>query len=79
MSWNARSVLYVPAHRPRMRAKLDSIPADFFIVDLEDGVAPEEKDAARTHLRDAVERAQLPVGRWALRVNQAESAPFETD
>ncbi len=62
-----------------MLAKLDSIPADFFIVDLEDGVPPAQKDAAREILRDAVKREQLPAGRWALRVNAVESTAFEQD
>ncbi len=62
-----------------MLAKLGSIPADFFIVDLEDGVPPTQKDAAREILRDAMKREQLPAGRWALRVNAAGTAPFEQD
>ncbi len=62
-----------------MLAKLGSIPADFFIVDLEDGVPPAQKDAAREILRDAVTREQLPAGRWALRVNAVGAAPSEQD
>ena len=46
-----RSVLYVPAHRPRMLAKLRTIPADLLVVDLEDGVAPAAKDEARPRHR----------------------------
>ncbi|MCP3980548.1 MAG: CoA ester lyase [bacterium] len=79
MKSNPRSVLYVPAHRPRMLAKLGSIPADLFVVDLEDGVAPAEKDTARDHLREAARQDLLPESRWALRVNAAGSAWFETD
>ncbi len=62
-----------------MLAKLGTIPADFFIVDLEDGVPPAEKDAARDTLRDAGTRDHLPAGRWALRVNAVGSFPFEQD
>jgi citrate lyase beta subunit len=34
-----RSLLYVPASRPRMLAKLPSLQADGAVIDLEDGVA----------------------------------------
>jgi citrate lyase subunit beta/citryl-CoA lyase len=74
---DARSVLYVPAHRPKMLAKLASIAADCFVVDLEDGVPPVEKAAARQNLRDAA--GQLPPDRWALRVNHHDTEWFEDD
>jgi len=48
-----RSLLYVPASRPRMLARMRQLSADALLVDLEDGVAPAEKAAARVHLRDA--------------------------
>ena len=73
----ARSVLYVPAHRPEMLAKIPSIPADFFVVDLEDGVAPPEKATARDNVRDAA--AQLPPDRWGLRVNHDDSKWLQDD
>jgi citrate lyase subunit beta/citryl-CoA lyase len=74
-----RSLLYVPASRPRMLARLRRLPADGFLVDLEDGVAPDEKAAARNHLREAVRRGlvrdELP---WMLRIN-APSSPWHYD
>ena len=75
----ARSVLYVPAHRPAMLAKTRTIPADFFVVDLEDGVAPPEKAAARDHVREAVSQGQLPEDRWGLRVNPHDTEWCEDD
>jgi len=75
----ARSVLYVPAHRPEMLVKTQSIPADFFVVDLEDGVAPPEKSAARANVREAAARGRLPQDRWGLRVNHNNSEWFEDD
>ena len=71
-------MLYVPAHRPRMLSKLASIPADYFVVDLEDGVAPVEKAAARRNVREAAAQGQLPQ-RWALRINHDESEWFAGD
>ena len=42
-----RSVLYMPAANERALEKAKAIPADALILDLEDAVAPEAKDAAR--------------------------------
>ena len=49
-----RSVLYVPGNRPRMLAKAPTLPADAFVLDLEDSVPPEEKPEARRLVRDAL-------------------------
>ncbi len=46
-----RSVLYVPASNPKALAKAPSIECDAVIFDLEDAVAPHDKDAAREALR----------------------------
>jgi citrate lyase subunit beta/citryl-CoA lyase len=46
---SARSYLYVPADRPDRLAKAPGRGADALIVDLEDGVAPADKDAARAN------------------------------
>lgn len=43
-----RSALYLPASNARALDKARSLPADVVIVDLEDAVAPEAKDAARS-------------------------------
>ena len=65
-----RSLLYVPASRPRMLAKLSRLDCDALLVDLEDGVAPDEKAAARRHLREAIGRgAHEGAPPWMLRVN----------
>jgi len=42
-----RSVLYLPGSRERVLEKAKGLPADALIFDLEDAVAPEEKEAAR--------------------------------
>ena len=48
----ARSFLFVPATRPERFAKAAASGADAVILDLEDAVAPAEKDAARAALRE---------------------------
>jgi len=49
-----RSLLYVPADKERALAKMSGLAADGFILDLEDAVAPEAKEAARENLRPAL-------------------------
>ena len=44
-----RSVLYMPAANERALEKARTIPADALILDLEDAVAPDAKDAARAN------------------------------
>jgi len=70
MTGPPRSVFYVPASRRRFLDKIPSLPADSVLVDLEDGVAPDEKDVARENVRAAVTAGVLGGGRpWMLRVN----------
>jgi citrate lyase subunit beta/citryl-CoA lyase len=49
-----RSLLYVPASSERFLAKAHERGADAIILDLEDAVAPAQKDAARVRLGEAV-------------------------
>ncbi len=53
----ARSALYVPADHARAMAKSVSLAADILIYDLEDGVAPASKPAAREALRTHFQQA----------------------
>lgn len=66
----ARSFLFVPASRPERFAKALDSGADCVILDLEDAVPPDQKDAARTQLADRLPgfaRAQL--ARTLVRIN----------
>jgi citrate lyase subunit beta/citryl-CoA lyase len=63
----ARSLLFVPGHRPDRFAKAASAGANLIIIDLEDAVAPRDKDIARgnaaawlTEGRSAVVRINAP-------------------
>jgi citrate lyase beta subunit len=65
-----RTVLYVPASRRKFLDKVPELSADLILVDLEDGVAPDEKEAARENVRAAIASGVLGSGRpWMLRVN----------
>jgi citrate lyase subunit beta/citryl-CoA lyase len=74
MTRRPRSVLYVPASRGKFLEKIPSLTADLVLVDLEDGVAPDDKDAAREHVRAAVASGVLGGDRaWMMRVNGGRS------
>ncbi len=80
MSWPPRSILYVPASRGALLEKIPAIAADAVIVDLEDGVPPQDKDAARDHVRAAVASGSLsPDLPWMLRINSGRSGPLQED
>jgi citrate lyase beta subunit len=68
-----RSLLFVPGDDERKLASAANAGADAVVVDLEDGVAPERKDAARALLGTA-----LPP-RALVRVNGLESGLLERD
>lgn len=67
--------LYAPADRPDRVAKAFASPADVVVVDLEDAVAPEHKDAARDGLADLLAGllAQMPGRAVQVRVNGLDS------
>lgn len=59
----ARTFLFVPGDRPDRYAKAHASGADQVIVDLEDAVAPADKDAARAHVAAWLEAGHRPVVR----------------
>ena len=71
-----RSLLFVPAGRPRMIAKAAGLAADLVVLDLEDAVPDADKPAAREGLADAV--AAFGGRAVAVRVN-ADLAHAEAD
>jgi citrate lyase beta subunit len=62
-----RSVLYLPASNPRAIEKARTLPADTLILDLEDAVPPDAKEAARAAALGALQR--LAPHEVAIRVN----------
>ncbi|MDE0590384.1 CoA ester lyase [Halocynthiibacter sp. C4] len=68
-----RSVLYIPASKPRALEKAKGLPADAIIFDLEDAVSPEEKVAARATLADALKLGGYGDRLKVVRVNGADS------
>jgi citrate lyase subunit beta/citryl-CoA lyase len=70
-----RSYLFVPGNRPDRYAKACATRAEAVIVDLEDAVAPAEKQAARESLVAWLSPAQHVV----VRINAADSEWFDDD
>jgi citrate lyase subunit beta/citryl-CoA lyase len=64
-----RSVLYLPASNERALEKARSLPVDGLILDLEDAVAPEAKEAARAQLAEAIRAGGFGKREIVIRVN----------
>ncbi len=64
-----RSVLYMPGSNARALEKAKSLPADALILDLEDAVAPEAKEAARTQVCEAVTAGGYGHRELVIRIN----------
>ena len=71
----ARSYLFVPGNRPDRFAKAVAAGADQIVIDLEDAVGPDHKDAARQATSEWLSTASQTV----VRVNGLLSPFFERD
>jgi citrate lyase subunit beta/citryl-CoA lyase len=72
-----RSLLFVPANQERMLNKLDTLPADGFIFDLEDTVPDPEKQNARQMTLDVMPKVRGERS-W-VRVNSLSTGFFHED
>jgi citrate lyase subunit beta/citryl-CoA lyase len=66
-------MLFVPGDSERKFAKASGIGADALILDLEDSVAPSQKDAARTHVAGLLDDSTPRAWAFFVRIN-----PFDT-
>jgi citrate lyase subunit beta/citryl-CoA lyase len=75
-----RSWLFVPGHRQRMIDKAFGLNADAIMLDIEDGVAPNEKDAARKNIAESLGREKAPgsPARY-VRINAIGHARMDVD
>lgn len=72
-----RTLLYVPANRPRMLEKSRHLEHCSIIFDLEDAVPPDEKSAARQHLFEFLKE---PFDKPCfVRINGVDTEYFEED
>ncbi|ELU41620.1 hpcH/HpaI aldolase/citrate lyase family domain-containing protein [Rhizoctonia solani AG-1 IA] len=80
-----RSLLYVPSSNDRMLQKSLSSPSDALIYDLEDSVAPNEKERARTALlgflqvRSQISQPREHASRTFVRLNAIDTPQFVGD
>ena len=70
-----RSVLYMPGSNARALEKARALPADALILDLEDAVAPDAKELARSQVCDAVRAKGFGKREIIVRIN-ALSTPW---
>ncbi len=74
-----RSLLYLPASNPRAIAKARALACDVVILDLEDSVAPEAKEAARAEAVAAAAAGGWGAREVAIRVNGLSTPWAEAD
>ncbi len=73
-----RSVLYMPGSNTRALEKAKTLPADGVILDLEDAVAPDAKEAARSQVVAAVRAGGFGAREVFVRVNGIDT-PWHAD
>ncbi len=73
-----RSVLYMPGSNSRAIEKARTLPVDGVILDLEDAVAPDAKDAARRQVAAAVKARGFGAREVFVRVNGIDT-PWHAD
>ena len=73
-----RSVLYMPGSNARALDKARTLPADGVILDLEDSVAPDAKEAARQQVVDAVKTGGFSSREVFIRINGVDT-PWHAD
>ena len=74
-----RSMLFLPGNTPNMIINGDALGADSIILDLEDAVSPDEKDAARLLVKSAIERMGFSGVEITVRINAIDTAYWQDD
>ena len=76
---NRRSMLFMPGNNPGMLVSADILGADSIIYDLEDAVSLDEKDSARTLVRNAISFSKFTHSEITVRINPIDSPYWEKD
>ena len=74
-----RSMLFLPGNTPNIILNGDSLGADAIILDLEDAVAPDQKDAARILVRNAIRTLKFPGVELVIRINAVDTDFWKRD
>lgn len=72
-----RSRLYLPGNEPKFMPNAGLHAPDAIILDLEDSVAPTEKDAARILVRNALRELDFYTCEKMVRINQLDKGGFD--
>ena len=74
-----RSMLFLPGNTPNMIVNGDALGADSIILDLEDAVSPDEKDAARLLVKSAIEDMGFAGVEITVRINAIDTPYWQDD
>ena len=74
-----RSMLFLPGNNPNMIINAGCLGADAVIFDLEDAVAPAEKDAARILVRNTLRHSDLSGCDVIVRINSVDTDFWRSD
>ena len=74
-----RSMLFLPGNAPNMILSGDCLGADAIILDLEDAVAPDQKDAARILVRNAIKAIGFDNVELTVRINSLDTPYWKDD
>ena len=75
----SRSFLFIPGNTPSMIQNADVFESDAIIIDLEDSVLLNDKDAARILVSEFLRKYELKNTDIYIRTNDAESPHFDED
>ena len=74
-----RSMLFVPGNTPNLIINSNCMGADAIIFDLEDAVAPAEKDSARLLVRNAIKYMNFSGIEIVVRINSLDTSFWKED
>ena len=74
-----RSMLFLPGNTPNIIINGDALGADCIILDLEDAVAPDQKDAARLLVCNAIGEMGFEGCEVTVRINSLDTAYWKDD
>ncbi|MGL4607280.1 MAG: HpcH/HpaI aldolase/citrate lyase family protein [Eubacteriaceae bacterium] len=74
-----RTLLFLPGNTPNMLINGDILGADSIIFDLEDAVAPDEKDAARILVRNTLKYLRVHSCETIIRINPLDTIYWKED
>jgi len=76
---NRRSLLFMPGNNPGMLTTADVLGADTIVFDLEDAVSLNEKDSARTLVKEALSFLRFTHSEVSVRINPFDSPYWQDD